>query len=880
MLPIWIMQKTYRVRYKKKLPQRIQYPGSLIQQNFSEDLEKGYLLWDIKTADDFESKFVPVENDYGFFTLWADEGKLPDIELPPKCRIRVVWPIAESDISRSLVNELSQMVHDKYKPLSVRIDFKPSKNKAGQNIDIDTMLDVRELNVQQDLLKKWLVANALPEDMVVEILDIDKRIFDQVVNLEFDDFHQSVWKINSITIRDFMSYKGPETIDFRKLRGVVGLFGDNRSGKSVLIDAILYALFNKTTRGVKNHDLINKVTKSKKCSVQLNITIRGIEYQITRVTKMQFKKKSGEYTWTRTDLELKRVLPDGTVEDLTETQRNETEKVIRNAIGSFEDFLTTTLTTQSSQHEFIYQNAAVRAENMARFLGLDIFNRKHEMAKEILREVDSARKVHDLDAKSKLLVSTREKSVSLQKLLSEKRKFHRELSTELRRRTEMLESLRDSLNTAITVDKTREEIDAEIKNIENQIGLLNLEIEAVKGEAQQLIDEAYKLEQQLVDITQKEAKEAEQLQELLMAESQISNRVQALKEYARALRNDSNSSMTCPVGELPETSGCIFVQRQAEKRAELVDYLGKIEELNQKLAVVTQKITLAREAKAKVDSNDALRSQIQRASGQVKQFKSDIRALESKRDTKELAMRMLLDKLDVITKNEEIVKSNRTITAQIEDIRVQIKKLQDSRDGVNDDITAASSDLAVANARIEELESLIADIATNDRIYEVYSWYVKAMHRNGIPITVLRKYVPIINYELNRILSPIVGFGVYFKIEDGNENIEIVMRYDDTIDDTRSITMASGMEKFIANMAIRHVLLKISALNKPTLRIIDEGFDVLDNDNVYLVQKFFESVKAEFDNVVIITHIDALKDCADHVVTVSQSNGISRLRLN
>ena len=145
-------------------------------------------------------------------------------------------------------------------------------------------------------------------------------------------------------------------------------------------------------------------------------------------------------------------------------------------------------------------------------------------------------------------------------------------------------------------------------------------------------------------------------------------------------------------------------------------------------------------------------------------------------------------------------------------------------------------------------------------------------------MTVLKKYIPVINYELNKILSPIVMFGIYFKIEDGSDNIEIVMRYDDAKDDTRPITMASGMEKFISNMAIRHVLLKISALNKPTLRIIDEGFDVLDNDNIYLVQKFFENVKGDFDNIVLITHIDALKDAADHVVSVSQKSGVSTLQ--
>jgi len=873
------MSKTYKVRYRKTLPKRMQYAGSTIQQNFGETLDKGYLLWDIKDRDNYDSEFVKLENDYGFYTIQADGGELPDIELPPKCRVRVIWPIAERDISRSLVNELTQMVHDKYKPLSVRIDFKPGKSR-GTDLDIDTVLDVRELNVQQDLLRKWLVAHELPEDMQAEIVDIDKVIFDKASDLDMEDFHQSVWKINSIEIKDFMSYKGPEIIDFRKLRGVVGLFGDNRSGKSVMIDAILYALFNKTTRDVKNHELINKVTKAKKCSVRLNITIRGVEYQITRVTKMQFKKRTGEYTWTRTDLELKRVHEDGTVEDLTETQRNETEKIIRNAIGSYDDFLTTTLTTQSSQHEFIFQNPSVRAANMARFLGLEIFNKKHDLAKEVLREVDSARKVQDLDAKTRLLTKTREKAEQAKKMVSEKRKLSRDLGTQLRKRNDLLETLRSSINSAITIDKTREELEDQMADVSNDLDQLAEMKHQETASQLDYLARAKKAEAMLKDETEEMVKLADQLPELMDADMRVANRMTTLRALKKSLNEELSSNPSCPVGENDVTAGCVFLKQAQTKRQHLAEYTEELDELAEKGAKLSRKIERAQKAAQRLADNSQVRSAVQKLTHQAEECRTQAVAIDSKIELKEMALAMLEDKVEIIAKNEEIVKSNRALTEQIDETKSQIRKLQDQRDRVNDEVTEASSDLAVATARIEELEALVAEIATNDRKYELYNWYVKAMHRNGIPITVLRKYVPVINYELNKILSPIVGFGVYFKIEDGNDNIEIVMRYDDKVDDTRSITMASGMEKFIANMAIRHVLLKISTLNKPTLRIIDEGFDVLDNDNVYLVQKFFDNVKGEFDNIVLITHIDALKDCADHVVTVSQVNGVSKLRLN
>ena len=148
------MTKTYKVRYRKTLPKRIQYPGSVIQQNFAEDLEKGYLLWDIKGPNNFDTEFHRIPNDYGYYTIYVKDGVLPDLDLPSKCRVRVVWPVAERDISRSLVNELTTLVMAKYNPLSVRIDFKPTKDTRGSSLDVDEILDVREFSVQQALLKR------------------------------------------------------------------------------------------------------------------------------------------------------------------------------------------------------------------------------------------------------------------------------------------------------------------------------------------------------------------------------------------------------------------------------------------------------------------------------------------------------------------------------------------------------------------------------------------------------------------------------------------------------------------------------------------------------------------------------------------------------
>ena len=46
---------------------------------------------------------------------------------------------------------------------------------------------------------------------------------------------------------------GPDNeIDFQKLNGIVGLFAPNHSGKSSIVDIILFTLFDRCSRGIAN----------------------------------------------------------------------------------------------------------------------------------------------------------------------------------------------------------------------------------------------------------------------------------------------------------------------------------------------------------------------------------------------------------------------------------------------------------------------------------------------------------------------------------------------------------------------------------------------------------------------------------------------------
>lgn len=72
--------------------------------------------------------------------------------------------------------------------------------------------------------------------------------------------------------------------------------------------------------------------------------------------------------------------------------------------------------------------------------------------------------------------------------------------------------------------------------------------------------------------------------------------------------------------------------------------------------------------------------------------------------------------------------------------------------------------------------------------------------------------------------------------------------------------MASGFEKFICSIAIRVAMMNISLLPKSNFIAIDEGFGALDAENLAGINVLFDYLKTDFDIVLVISHIDLLKN--------------------
>ena len=176
------------------------------------------------------------------------------------------------------------------------------------------------------------------------------------------------------------SYGEDNHINFDKLKGIVGLFAPNFYGKSSILDIIQFCLFDRCSRGIRT-EILNYKKNSLDC--ELTLEINGVDYKIIREGK---KKKHHAKTiridvwfWKINESEKDWVLLNG-------KDRHETNKIIAKYIGSYEDFIMTSLKLQKDMN-FIDYPQCKKKDFLIKLLKLNIFEDLSKVSKDRLKEI-------------------------------------------------------------------------------------------------------------------------------------------------------------------------------------------------------------------------------------------------------------------------------------------------------------------------------------------------------------------------------------------------------------------------------------------------------------------------------------------------------------
>lgn len=150
----------------------------------------------------------------------------------------------------------------------------------------------------------------------------------------------------------------------------------------------------------------------------------------------------------------------------------------------------------------------------------------------------------------------------------------------------------------------------------------------------------------------------------------------------------------------------------------------------------------------------------------------------------------------------------------------------------------------------------------------IYGELAEAFGKNGIQALLVETAIPDIEIEADRLLSKMTDNRMHIKIEPqkATKKGEIRETLDINISDelgTRNYELFSGGEAFRINFAIRIALSRLLALRAgaplPTL-IIDEGFGTQDSTGVEKLKEAINSIQDDFEKILVITHIEELKD--------------------
>jgi len=164
-----------------------------------------------------------------------------------------------------------------------------------------------------------------------------------------------------------------------------------------------------------------------------------------------------------------------------------------------------------------------------------------------------------------------------------------------------------------------------------------------------------------------------------------------------------------------------------------------------------------------------------------------------------------------------------------------------------------------------EKEKLLAQALKQEKIYKDLA---QAFGKKGIQALLIEMALPEIETEANKLLGRMTDNRMHLKIETQRETKkgDVIETLDINISDelgTRNYEMFSGGEAFRINFAIRIALSKLLAKRAgaplPTL-VIDEGFGTQDSTGIEKIKEAINSIQDDFDKILVITHIDELKD--------------------
>jgi DNA repair exonuclease SbcCD ATPase subunit/DNA repair exonuclease SbcCD nuclease subunit len=838
----------------------IVYAGSMIQQNHGEELKgHGFLMWDLKRK---VYKHYELKNDYGFYTIEINKGKLTtDIsDIPKKVRIRTLCFESIPSQVKEIINEVKNKC-DIIETTFNRID-EPSTDltlKSGQIFEIHNIFDV---DYQNKLIEENLLSKNVSSDLVYKVKELNKTI-----NLEIpkDKTPKNIrWKPKMFEFDNMFSYGEGNVIDFTKLKGTIGLFAPNASGKSSIMDALAFCVFDKFSKGYKAVHVLNTQKMSFRC--KFNFEVNGVDYFIERDGKAD---KKGN---VKVDVKFYKIENDNEV-PLNGEARRSTNDIIRDYVGTYEDFILTVLSIQNSKAgSFIDLGQTERKDLLCQFMGLTVFDQLYTIANDKFKETNTLLKNI---SKDQLIEELQNVSGSIDlnniKISECNDKIKEYEASKETYNNNLLELSNDIVKTA-SFDLDITILESEKVNLDNSISSCQIDIDLKKTKFSEIelqltdlssslkacenIDDEY---EQYKSYKDEEVKKSSEIEKLKVV---VKNKIDKLKKL-----EDHKYDPNCTY-----CTNNVFVKDAIKTKEEIESDKNKGKILVDEYNSIKKKLESFGDIDLRYKECQRVNSEKVKLEKSREILSTAILRDENVLITRQNKLKTVTDNIDIFYKNKDIIENNSKLLKEINDVKNIIKSIESDIKTINSRLFSTSTEKGKLELQYKNTTDQLNKVKELEDSYEAYKLYTNIISRDGIPYEIITKTLPEIEKEVNNILQQIVEFSITLQTDGKNIMTNIV--YDDK---RWPLEMASGMEKFVSGLAIRVALINISNLPRPNIICIDEGFGCADSDHLGQMGALFSYLKHQFDFIWIISHLDQMRDMVDEQVEIKKENGFSKV---
>ena len=262
------------------------------------------------------------------------------------------------------------------------------------------------------------------------------------------------------------------TIDFARHNNTL-VSGENGAGKSTMLDALTFAIFGKSFRGIKIPQLVNSINE-KDCEVEITFSIGRDDYKILRGIKPKIFEiyKNGD------------LIPQ-------DAQSRDYQKILEEQIikMTYKAFCQVVILGSSNYVPFMQLSASDRRLVVENLLDIDVFSIMNtlvrgrlQMLKESVKDIDTKVEIvkSKVDEKQKLINTLKKKSSDsvdeCKKEIEESRKQIKEIEEDIHNQQDSVDNLMSKVKdkdiipkSLITMESEYKQLKGEVKSIERVV---------------------------------------------------------------------------------------------------------------------------------------------------------------------------------------------------------------------------------------------------------------------------------------------------------------------------------------------------------------------------------------------------------------------------